>query len=725
LFVSKLSPDLDNLLLSSVIKATGNIFPSAFVVDLCGNAYVATLDAGANMPLTNDAFGTVTDDFWMGALDRSFTELIFGSYFGDPGIEDHNHTGVNRLDPQGIVYHSICAQSPAWPTTPTNVFGKNKLNGLYSQDIISFKFNFDKTGVQATFDPDRQLNPIDSGCIPYTVVFQNTSQQAVSFYWDFGDGNTSTAQNPTHTYTIAGVFDVMMVAINDSTCITHDTAWLNVTAYDIATPQLIAKDTNLCSLENSVDIGVLITNPSLNIPGNVITWTPLAGIIGGNNTANIVVNPNVGLSYRVRVADSVAGVCSRVSFATVNINMTPRVLDILTSDTSVCEGSLINMKAIGSPGYTYKWSPAIGVSDTVQLEPAISALESKIYTLTASFPNCIDTSVMFYLDVERYPHLQLVAPNAACVKSEVQMTTSVSPYRNDYTYVWTPTTGLTYPNGPNTTWLADTSRYYQVKVSTPSGCSDSLGVLLTVHKKGNSDAISGADYCAPGSAQLWATNGQSYLWEPSLGLDDPTKANPITSVSTKTNYSVYVTDVNGCVDTLEVMVDVHPKAVLGLPDTVTIYPGEGYQVASNTNALHFDWFPPSGVSNPSASDPYLAPAVRTKYTITAQTEFGCEAVQTLDVLVASPEIDMPNAYAPNNESAQLFKPVVRGEHTLKAFAVFNRWGTKIYESTNINEGWDGTYKGVAQPFGVYVYVIEAVSANGGTYSHTGNVTLLR
>jgi len=723
LFVSKFSPNLQDLLLSTVIKASGNIFPSAFVVDICGNAYIASLDAGADMPLTADAFGTARDDFWMGALDRTFRELIFGSYFGDPAVDDHNHMGVNRLDPQGIVYHSVCASSSRWPVAPANVFGNAKQNS--GQDIISFKFNFDKTGVQATFDPDRQLNPIDSGCIPYTVVFQNTSQQAQSFYWDFGDGNTSTAQNPTHTYTTAGVFDVMMVAVNDSTCITHDTAWLNVTAYDIATPQLIVKDTNLCALEDAIDISVLITNPSVNIPGNVISWSPMAGIIGANNTQTVTVNPNQGLSYRVRVADSVAGVCSRVSFATVNINLMPRILDIITADSSVCEGALLNMKAIGSPGYTYNWSPALGVSDTTQLEPTISALESKIYTLTASSPHCIDTSVMFYLDVHEYPKLQLAVPSAVCEKTEVQMTTSVAPYRNDYSYVWTPTTGLSIGNGPNTTLIADTTRHYQVKVATPAGCADSVLTLLTVHQKGNSDAISGADYCAPGSAQLWATNGKQYLWEPSIGLDDPTKANPITSVTTNTNYTVYVTDENDCIDTLQVLVEVHPRAILGLPDTVTVYAGQGYQVASNTNALHFDWFPPSGVSNPKTSDPYLSPSVRTKYYVTAKTEFGCETVQTVDVLVGNPEMDMPNAYAPNNEGAKLFKPVVRGNYTLKTFAIFNRWGAKVYESQNINDGWDGTFKGVAQPFGVYVYVIDAISDNGQVYTQTGNVTLLR
>jgi gliding motility-associated-like protein len=69
--------------------------------------------------------------------------------------------------------------------------------------------------------------------------------------------------------------------------------------------------------------------------------------------------------------------------------------------------------------------------------------------------------------------------------------------------------------------------------------------------------------------------------------------------------------------------------------------------------------------------------------------------------------------------------VYKGNATLKKFAVYNRWGTLMYETNNIAEGWDGTYKGKAQPMGVYVYTVEAQSANGKKLVKQGNVTLIR
>src|SRR5258705_7697545 len=52
----------------------------------------------------------------------------------------------------------------------------------------------------------------NNGCSPLNVQFTNTSTGAVSFFWDFGDGNTSTLTNPSNIYTNAGNYNVMLVA---------------------------------------------------------------------------------------------------------------------------------------------------------------------------------------------------------------------------------------------------------------------------------------------------------------------------------------------------------------------------------------------------------------------------------------------------------------------------------------------------------------------------------
>ena len=58
----------------------------------------------------------------------------------------------------------------------------------------------------------------DTGCVPFTAQFNNTSSNSASWFWDFGDGGTSTDQNPNYTYTSNGKYDVTLIAYSANGC---------------------------------------------------------------------------------------------------------------------------------------------------------------------------------------------------------------------------------------------------------------------------------------------------------------------------------------------------------------------------------------------------------------------------------------------------------------------------------------------------------------------------
>ncbi len=62
------------------------------------------------------------------------------------------------------------------------------------------------------------------GCVPYTAMFENISQGGTEWLWEFGDTNTSTDFEPTHTYNTTGTFNVRLIAIDTSTCNKRDTS---------------------------------------------------------------------------------------------------------------------------------------------------------------------------------------------------------------------------------------------------------------------------------------------------------------------------------------------------------------------------------------------------------------------------------------------------------------------------------------------------------------------
>lgn len=74
------------------------------------------------------------------------------------------------------------------------------------------------------------------GCVPYTAAFKNISQGGTDWIWEFGDGGTSTAFEPTHTYTATGTYNVRLIAIDTSTCNKRDTsAFFAITVFPIPT----------------------------------------------------------------------------------------------------------------------------------------------------------------------------------------------------------------------------------------------------------------------------------------------------------------------------------------------------------------------------------------------------------------------------------------------------------------------------------------------------------
>jgi gliding motility-associated-like protein len=62
---------------------------------------------------------------------------------------------------------------------------------------------------------------------------------------------------------------------------------------------------------------------------------------------------------------------------------------------------------------------------------------------------------------------------------------------------------------------------------------------------------------------------------------------------------------------------------------------------------------------------------------------------------------------------------------LKSFVIFNRWGNKVFETKDIEQGWDGKFNGQAQPMGTYIYYAEATTYKGKRFYKQGNILLIR
>jgi gliding motility-associated-like protein len=107
---------------------------------------------------------------------------------------------------------------------------------------------------------------------------------------------------------------------------------------------------------------------------------------------------------------------------------------------------------------------------------------------------------------------------------------------------------------------------------------------------------------------------------------------------------------------------------------------------------------------------------------------GCVGADSLFV-TRDCYLDIPNSFTPDEDGRNdYFIPmeILSAGVTTFSMDIFNRWGEKIFTTTNIaSRGWDGKYGGMYQPTGTYVYQISVVFKNAERKTYTGNVTLLR
>ena len=151
--------------------------------------------------------------------------------------------------------------------------------------------------------------------------------------------------------------------------------------------------------------------------------------------------------------------------------------------------------------------------------------------------------------------------------------------------------------------------------------------------------------------------------------------------------------------------------------------------STSVTGCKYKWTPVSCLNNDTIAQPVANPQVTTTYYLTLTDPFYKITTDSVIVIVNNDcynsSVYIPNIFSPNSDGNNdvLY---VRSEHIKELnFSVFNRWGEKVFESQNKNEGWDGNYKGKPCSPDVYVYHATIVFDDGTETSRKGNVTLVR
>ncbi len=441
------------------------------------------------------------------------------------------------------------------------------------------------------------------------VTFTNTSQGANTFLWNFGDGNTSTQQNPVHTYAQSGTYTVTLTASNN--CGTT-TSTKTVTVVGAPLASFTATPTSGCA-----PLEVQFTSTSLGNPTSFYWEFP-----GGTPSTSTAQNPTVTYDTPGNYAVTLV-VTNALGSDTLTLNnfisVTPPPEAGFTSTTSGFNATFSNTSTNATE---YNWDFGDGNTSTEET-PEHTYAEDGTYTVTliAIGPCGADTLAQTVTIVTPPTAGFTAAPTSGCGPLEVQFTSTSSA--NAVEFYWefpggTPDTSTL--QNPVVTYSAPGTYSVTLVVSNAAG-SDTLVLnnLITVAPPpaaGFTVSVSGAN----ASFTNTSANATTYSWDFGDG-NTSTAQDPQHTYANDGTYTVTLTATGSCgTSTTTQTVTIATPPTAGFTATPTADCGPltvQFTSTSSSNATSFQWFFPGGTpSSSTAQNPTVTYSSSGTYSVT-------------------------------------------------------------------------------------------------------------
>ena len=389
---------------------------------------------------------------------------------------------------------------------------------------------------------------------------------------------------------------------------------------------------------------------------------------------------------------------------------------------SICIGNSYQFNAQNA--VVYVWNPDPTLSSTTIANPLATPTISTKYIVTGTNQNgCVNKDSTLLLVYEPSP-IRIYPQDTPFI---CQGTPAPLRATGAYSYVWSPASSLNSATIPNPIATPLDTTEYNVVATNVHGCKSYDSLLIKVQKPVIASAPTPFIACEGIPVQLHASGGPFFSWTPTGSLNDTVTNDPFALPDSTTYYIVKV--FNDCFsDTAGVEVDIHPLPVVEAGPDTTIWRDTHAYLHGTTNAPTYFWDPSTYLENAGMLNTTASPPLTTAYYLFGIDQYGCKNEDSvLITVVPHTELLVPTGFTPNGDGVNDEFKVVRSLNIEKLieFAVFDRWGEKVFSTDNIDEGWDGTHQGKPSPLGVYVWMVIAETKDGQQITKKGNVTLLR
>jgi len=402
-------------------------------------------------------------------------------------------------------------------------------------------------------------------CLGTAVAFTDSTTGNASiaaWRWNFGDGDTSALQNPTHLYTSQGAYTVKLTVTNVDGCKDSLTkpGYIKINASPDAG---IIGDTSSC-----VPASLTFSGNLLQADTSILTWQ---WHFGNGNTSDLE-NPlaqqyNAAGSFPLQLIVSATNGCNDTINKTILIHPLPTT--DAGSYAAVCMNAPLQLQATGADSYT--WSPSTYLSCTNCANPVATPADTISYFVTGSTIYGCQTTDSVFININK-KFILTVTPtsDSICTGQSVQLTASGAD-----NYIWTPATGLNNPLSDNPVASPDSTVIYKVVGHDNSNCfSDSANVNITVFPYPTVIAGTPKNILQGETVTLtpqYSSDIATWMWAPPDGLSCINCADPIASPGSATTYTITVTNLIGCssTDTISVNVLLPCEGTVYIPSAFT------------------------------------------------------------------------------------------------------------------------------------------------------------
>ncbi|PHR44736.1 MAG: hypothetical protein COA32_14050, partial [Fluviicola sp.] len=599
---------------------------------------------------------------------------------------------------------------------------------------------YDETGTapncfdEQTFDVTINITPVvdpladQTECDSYTLpAITGTNLTGNEAYYDAPNGG-GTQYNPGDNITAAGTTTLYIYDETGTAPNCFDEQTFDVTINITPTFALASTDPTACgAADGTITISGLDPNTAYDI-----TYSDGGVPVGPNNmnsdaAGDLVIGGLTAGSYSDFVV-TLNG-CTGTDNSSINL-VDPNAPAVDAGpDQEICKGEQVTLTAGNPDGANITWDN--GITDGTPFSPGVGTLT---FTVTAELANCISTDQVD-VTVNPLPVVNAGNDQEICEGDQIVLTGSGAD-----SYTWDNGVTNGQPFTPNTTTT------YTVTGST-LGCESTDDVLVTVIENPvvlfEADETSG---CVPLTVNL-SNLTQGNIANCTYTLSDGTVLSGCDVTHTFVQAGCYdvtleVENSTGCISTTTIQnyicVDNYPIADFNFePDVLTNIVNQANFTNSSVGGSTYEWNFGDGESSSSVNPTHTfdTESGEEDYEVTliAISEYGCADTVTAIIPVREELIFyVPNTFTPDgNAYNQTFQPVFTSGFDPQDYTllIFNRWGEIIFESTNANIGWDGTYgieSNEVVKDGTYVWKIEfKTKYNDERKVEVGHVNILR